>query len=104
MKNYYVYIMASISRVLYIGVTNDLERRVSEHKSGTFEGFTRMYRCKRLVWYEMFRDIRQAIECEKRLKGWLREKKIALIEELNPNWADLSLAPEPTRRSRTRGR
>jgi putative endonuclease len=89
-RNYYVYIMASISRVIYVGVTNNIERRCAEHKSGCIEGFTKTYHCTKLVWYEWFRDIRQAIACEKRIKGWARRKKVALIEAMNPRWCDLS--------------
>ena len=87
---YYAYIMASISRVLYIGVTDDLERRVREHKQGEVQGFTQKYRLKKLVYLEEFGDIRQAIAREKQLKGWRREKKVALIEAENPHWRDLS--------------
>jgi len=87
---YYVYIMASISKVLYIGMTNDLARRVSEHKSGEGKGFTRRYRVKKLVYCETHRRPRDAILREKELKGWLRTRKIALIEAENPTWMDLS--------------
>ena len=79
MKTYYVYIMASRSRTLYTGVTNNLERRVVEHKRELVPGFTARYRIERLVYYEVFGDIRQAIQREKKIKGWLRAKKIALI-------------------------
>ncbi len=89
-RRYYVYIMASISRVLYVGVTDDIVRRVAEHKAGEIEGFTKQYRLKKLVHYEEFGDIRQAIAREKQLKGWRREKKVELIEAENPNWKDLS--------------
>jgi putative endonuclease len=85
-----MYIMASVSRVLYVGVTNDLERRVWEHKLGTVKGFTKRYNCTKLVWFEEFREIRDAIACEKRIKGLLRARKIALIEEKNQYWRDLS--------------
>ena len=88
---YAVYLMASISRVLYVGVTNDLERRVYEHKDGTTPGFTSRYNVNRLVWFDTTPDVRAAIEMEKRIKGWKREKKIALIEANNPQWRDLSL-------------
>jgi putative endonuclease len=90
MKEYYVYIMTNKSRTLYAGVTNDLERRVFEHKNKLVQGFTSKYNITRLVWYEMFGDIHQAIESEKRIKGWVRAKKIALIELRNPEWKDLS--------------
>jgi putative endonuclease len=76
--------------VLYVGVTNDLERRVQEHKLKLVPGFTATYNCDRLVWYEEFSDASGAIETEKRLKGWRREKKVTLIEETNPQWRDLA--------------
>ncbi|MBN2024026.1 MAG: GIY-YIG nuclease family protein [Pirellulales bacterium] len=83
--------MANKSRTLYTGVTNDLERRVYEHQHKLVKGFTSKYNITRLVWYESFPDIEQAIEGEKRIKGWLRSKKIALVESMNPKWEDLSL-------------
>ena len=83
--------MASISRVLYIGVTNDLRRRVLEHKSGEMEGFTKRYNVNRLVHFEATADVRAALEREKEFKMWRRSKKIALIEGENPGWRDLSL-------------
>jgi putative endonuclease len=88
--DYWVYIMTSKSRVIYIGVTNSLEKRVWQHKTGMVEGFTKKYNCTRLVWFEHFRDVRDAIAYEKRLKGLLRAKKVALIETENPQWRDLS--------------
>ncbi len=90
MPEYYVYIMTNKSRTLYAGVTNDLERRVYEHKYKLFQGFTHRYNITKLVWYETFPNIQQAIEGEKRIKGWVRSKKIAMIESRNPNWEDLS--------------
>ncbi len=87
--NYYVYIMANISRVIYIGVTNDLIRRVMEHQAGEVKGFTKRYKTRKLVYYEHFFDIRYAIQREKELKGWRRSKKVALIEKENSNWRDL---------------
>ncbi len=90
MKQYYVYILANVSRTLYTGVTNNLERRVYEHKEKTAPGFTSSYNINRLVYYEDFADIRDAIAREKQIKGWLRAKKIALIESVNPKWNDLS--------------
>src|SRR5579863_10538094 len=89
-KCYYVYIMSSPSQTLYVGVTNDLERRVNEHKSGTFDGFTKRYRVNRLVYFQETNDINEAIAAENRLKGISRSKKFALIEEENPGWQDLS--------------
>ncbi|MGB3330322.1 MAG: GIY-YIG nuclease family protein [Thermomicrobiales bacterium] len=90
MNTYYVYIMASASRTIYIGMTNNLERRVWQHKAGTIDGFSRKYRTSRLVYIEDFGDVRDAIAREKQLKGWLRARKIALIEERNPRWNDLA--------------
>jgi putative endonuclease len=82
--------MTNKSRTLYTGMTNDLERRVYEHKHKLVKGFTSKYNITRLVWYEEFGDVDQAIQCEKRIKGWLRAKKIALIESMNPQWKDLA--------------
>ena len=90
MQAYYVYIMASITRVLYTGVTNDLERRVSQHKQKLIPGFTSQYNVTCLVYYETTPDIRAAIAREKEIKGWVRCKKVALIEAVNPTWEDLS--------------
>jgi putative endonuclease len=89
-KTYYVYIVCSRSGTLYIGMTNNIERRMWEHKNGTFEGFASKYGCDRLVYYESFDDVRNAIDREKQLKGWVRRKKIALIESVNPRWQDLA--------------
>src|SRR6267143_5859374 len=98
MRIYYVYVMASRSRVLYTGVTNDLTRRVNEHKQGLIPGFTQKYRVTRLVYFEQFGDIRDAIAREKQIKGWVRARKIELIEARNPTWADLAERwfPQPT--------
>ncbi len=90
MKTYYVYILASKSRTLYTGVTNNLERRVVQHRSKLHEGFTARYNINRLVYYEAFSDIREAISREKQIKGWGRMKKITLIESVNRDWKDLS--------------
>ena len=89
-RRYSVYIMASRSHQLYVGVTNSIVRRVREHKNHIFEGFTAKYNIDRLVWYETYPYIRTAILREKQLKGWVREKKIQLIEKMNPTWRDLS--------------
>jgi putative endonuclease len=91
-KQYYVYIMTNRSRTLYTGVTNDLERRVYEHKQKLIPGFTAKYNIDCLVYYEATEDVNAAIYREKQIKGWLRAKKMALIESMNPEWADLSLA------------
>ncbi len=87
-KLYYVYILASRSRTLYTGFTNNVVRRTGEHREGAVKGFTSKYRIHRLVHYEMFRDVRSAIAREKVIKGWARTKKLALIEEKNPTWED----------------
>ena len=90
MKQYYVYIMTSNSGTLYTGMTNDLQRRVYQHKQKLIPGFTFRYNVNRLVYFEVFNEPQQAIAREKQIKGWLRRKKIALIEEQNPIWRDLS--------------
>jgi putative endonuclease len=87
---YHVYIMTSESAALYIGVTNLLERRVAEHKAGVISGFSEKYKTKKLVYFEPFGDSRNAIAREKQLKRWRREKKVVLIEKVNPTWRDLS--------------
>lgn len=89
-KEYYVYIMTNKSRTLYTGVTNNLMRRVYEHKNKLIEGFTKKYNIQFLVYYEAGSDINSAIAREKEIKGWLRKKKIALIDSINPQWKDLS--------------
>jgi putative endonuclease len=92
MKKYFVYILTNFNnKVLYVGVTNDLERRVFEHREKLIKGFTEKYNLKKLVYYEEFSSPEDAISAEKKLKGWLRKKKIALIESKNPDWNDLSL-------------
>jgi putative endonuclease len=88
--SYFTYIVASRSRTLYIGVTSNLHKRVFEHKWKEHEGFTATYNCDRLIWFEGHQDATAAIAREKQLKGWRREKKIALIERMNPAWVDLS--------------
>jgi putative endonuclease len=106
MKNYYVYILASKRNgTLYIGVTNDLERRVAEHKQGVHDGFTKKYGIKNLVYLEWFPDIRDAITREKQLKKWNRQWKLQLIEKENPEWIDLSTVGYNARNldSRVRG-
>lgn len=90
MKQYHVYIMASRSGVLYTGITNNLQRRVYEHELKLIDGFTKRYNTTRLVYYEATIDVRAAIERERQIKGWLRSKKVALIESVNPDWADLA--------------
>ena len=90
-NTYYIYIMSNPNNTtLYIGVTNDIERRVTEHKSGAIPGFTQKYNCIKLVYYETYSDINQAIEREKKLKKWRREKKDWLIGTMNPELKDLA--------------
>ncbi len=91
MNDYYVYILACDSNsTVYIGVTNDLKRRIAEHKSGQIEGFTKNYHVHKLVYFENCHDINAAILREKQLKKWSRKKKNTLIESQNPQWKDLS--------------
>ncbi|MBI3286754.1 MAG: GIY-YIG nuclease family protein [Chloroflexi bacterium] len=89
-KQYYVYIMTNRSGTLYTGMTNDLRRRVREHKQKLVEGFAQKYNITSLAYFESTDEVRSAIAREKQIKGWLRAKKIALIESLNPQWRDLS--------------
>ena len=90
MKHYYVYIMSSRSRTLYTGVTNNLIRRVFEHKEGVGSQFTRKYRITRLVHFEETEDVHAALTREKQIKSWTRTRKLQLIEADNPEWKDLS--------------
>ena len=90
MKQYYVYIMTNKSKTLYTGVTDDLERRVYEHKTKLIKGSTKRYNITKLAYYEETNDIQSAIKREKQIKGWLRRRKIALIEAMNAKWVDLS--------------
>ena len=95
MLNYYVYIVTNRTHTLYIGVTNDLFRRITEHRDGVTPGFTSKYKIDRLVYFEHFNEIGYAIAREKQLKGWRRQKKVALIEKENPRWVDLTLELVP---------
>jgi len=88
--NFYVYIMASKSGTLYVGMTNNLERRVYEHKNNLINGFTKKYSCHKLVYYEHFTHVYNAMDRENQLKKWRREKKESLIRTINPSWKDLS--------------
>ncbi len=88
--HFWVYIMASKSRCIYTGMTNDIERRVKEHKAGLIEGFTQKYRIDRLVYLEKFHYVNNAIHREKQIKGLDRAKRVALIESMNSTWEDLS--------------
>jgi len=89
-KRFYVYIMASRSLNLYTGLTSNLRRRVFQHKAGQIEGFTRKYRICRLVHYETFQYINNAIDREKQIKSWPRARRLALIKSTNPTWLDLA--------------
>lgn len=89
-RMFWVYIMSSTSGTLYIGITSTLFGRALQHKDKLIKGFTSRYDCNRLVYYEGFDDVRKAISREKEPKGWVRKKKIALIESVNPRWEDLS--------------
>jgi putative endonuclease len=91
LPSYYVYILTNKSKTLYAGVTNDLERRIYEHQNKLVPGFTLQYNITRLVFFESTPDVRAAIAREKQIKGWTRQKKIALIESTNPRWRDLSV-------------
>jgi len=89
-RRYFVYIMSNPSRTLYTGITRSLRRRVREHRLKLTPGFATKYNITRLVYFESFEDVRNAIEREKQIKAWTRAKRIALIESTNPNWDDLS--------------
>ncbi len=89
-KTYYVYLLASHSRVIYIGVTSDLRRRIWEHRHGMRSGFASRYRATHLVYFEATNDARSAIRREKEIKGWSRRRKISLIETANAGWLDLA--------------
>jgi putative endonuclease len=91
LASYYVYILTNKSKALYTGVTNDLKRRVYQHRNKLIPGFTCQYNLSRLTFFEMTTDVRAAISREKQIKGWTRRKKLALIESANPRWRDLSV-------------
>ena len=90
MKDYYVYILSNRQKTLYVGVTNNLVRRIYEHKNKLVEGFTKKYNLNKLIYFETYSEIKDAIKREKQLKNWHRDWKIKLIESINPNWDDLS--------------
>jgi putative endonuclease len=90
MREGFVYILTNQSRTLYTGVTSDLEQRIWQHKNKLCKGFTEKYNLTKLVWFQVFDDISTAIEYEKKVKAWRREKRVALIEEKNPRWDDLA--------------
>ncbi len=89
-RHYYVYIVASRTRIIHCGMTNSLRRRVTEHRDGNIPGFSAQYRCNRLVWFEHYQYVNSAIDREKQIKRWSRVKKLWLIGLMNPSWADLS--------------
>lgn len=90
-NSYYVYILTNkTNRVLYTGVTNNLERRLYEHKNKLVDGFTKKYNLYKLVYYEEFKSIKDAIDREKQIKAGSRKRKIQLIEDMNPKWSDIS--------------
>jgi putative endonuclease len=90
-KSYFVYILTNLhNTTTYIGVTNDLGRRIYEHKNGLYKGFTKKYKLTKLIYAEQFQDITEAIHREKCLKKWKRDWKVALVNEANPEWVDLS--------------
>ncbi len=89
-KVYFVYILSNSSKMLYTGVTNNVEARAFQHKSKRVSGFTQKYNLHKLVYFEKFGEVREAIRREKQIKGWLRAKKVALIEAVNPQWLDLT--------------
>ena len=90
-KTYYVYLITNWNnKVMYIGVTNDLKRRIFEHKNKLVEGFTKKYNVYKLVYFEVTKDITAAISREKEIKKWRREKKNQLVNSMNPGWEDLS--------------
>lgn len=91
-RAYYVYFMTNIrNNVLYVGVTGDLEKRVFEHKNSELEGFTKKYKCQKLVYFEVFAYPAEAIAREKQIKGWVRAKKNTLVDRVNPEWLDLTM-------------
>jgi len=90
MKKYCIYIMTNQSKTLYVGVTGNLERRIFEHKNGLIDGFTKQYKMHILIYFEEFSDPRSAILREKEIKGWVRKKKLDLINSMNPEWNDLA--------------
>jgi len=89
-KSYFVYILSNTSKMLYTGVTNDVEVRAFQHKSKLVPGFTQKYNLHKPVYFEKFNSVHEAIRREKQIKGWLRSKKVALVESANPRWLDLA--------------
>ncbi|MGH9863688.1 MAG: GIY-YIG nuclease family protein [Candidatus Acidiferrales bacterium] len=98
-RTYFVYLLSNSSRMLYTGVTGDLQRRLLEHRGKLVEGFTKKYNLARLVYFESTNSINTALAREKQIKGWLRAKKIALIKSANPTWKDLAAGWFPKSKS-----
>jgi len=94
-KIYFVYIMASISGTLYTGISGKMDVRVNQHKNGAFEGFSKKYKTDRLVYVERYAHVLSAIAREKQIKRWRREKKVVLLQSVNPSWQDLSVYRSP---------
>ena len=90
MRKYYVYILTSPTGTLYVGMTNDLKRRIYQHKQKLIDGFTQKYNITRLAYFEETTDVNAAIQREKEIKGWRRSKKISLVKSMNPTWKDLA--------------
>jgi putative endonuclease len=90
MRSYYVYILANNGKMIYTGITSNLEKRIYEHKNHLINGYTKKYDINKLVYFEETNDVHAAIGREKQIKGWVRQKKIALIESVNPQWRDLA--------------
>lgn len=90
MKAYFVYIMTNNSGTLYVGMTNDLRRRIAEYKAMLVEGFTKRYKITKLIYFEEFSDVRYAIERETRIKSWSRKKKLDLVATMNPQWEEIN--------------
>ena len=90
--SYFVYILTNKSNTLYVGVTNNLQKRIYEHKQKISDGFTARYNINKLIYFEEFKNIEEAISAEKRIKGWTRKKKLDLIKQLNPNFIDLEVS------------
>jgi len=90
MNNYYIYILTNKSNTLYVGVTNNIQKRLYEHKNKLINGFTKKYNLNKLIYFETYQNINDAIKREKQIKGWTRKKKIDLIKTKNPNFNDLS--------------
>jgi putative endonuclease len=89
-KWYYIYFMSNRSKTIYIGVTGPFRKRVWQHKTGQFEGFTKRYKLDRLVYFEKYKNVHAALAREKQLKRWTRIKKIQLVVSMNPTWKDLA--------------